>query len=145
MKGSHQQTIRCTAVLNPPNPFQGHSQVTYLSKQMLIHPQILFYEDPDPVDELKRNIPQYAEHFGTWSEQTNAMHQFAVWTALSAEGLGCNLQHYNPLIDGRVADEWKVPLTWKLTSQLVFGNKAGPDAQAKEKKPVENKLFIHGK
>lgn len=107
--------------------------------------QILFYEDPDPVDQLKRNIAQYAEHFGTWSEQTNAMNQFAVWTALDAEGLGANLQHYNPLIDQRVADEWKIPQTWALRAQLVFGNRTGPELEPKEKKDVESKLFIHGK
>lgn len=53
------------------------------------------------------------------------MHQFAVCTALEQEGLGANLQHYNPLIDARVAAEWGVPEDWELSAQLVFGNKTG--------------------
>jgi len=71
------------------------------------------------------------------------MLQFAVWTALEAEGLGGNLQHYNPLVDAKIAEEWKVPATWKLSAQLVFGGKV---AEAGEKAfgPVEEKLKVYG-
>ncbi len=31
--------------------------------------------------------------------KTNAMHQFAIWTALATKGIGASLQHYNPLVD----------------------------------------------
>ena len=55
------------------------------------------------------------------SLRLDGMHQFAMWTALEAEGLGCNLQHYNPIIDEKVGAEWDVPKDWKLDSQLVFG------------------------
>lgn len=72
------------------------------------------------------------------------MLQFAVWTALEAEGLGANLQHYNPLVDAKVAEEWKVPSSWKLSAQLVFGGKTTADAGAKEFKPVEEKLKVYG-
>lgn len=34
---------------------------------------------------VKDKMPQ-------WSEHSSGMHQYAVWTALEAEGLGCNLQ-----------------------------------------------------
>jgi len=49
------------------------------------------------------------------------MTQFAVWTALELEGLGANLQHYNPLVDQQVTDTWELPKTWELNAQLVFG------------------------
>ena len=58
------------------------------------------------------------------------MHQFALWTALEAEGLGCNLQHYNPLIDQRVRETWGVDTDWELNAQLVFGK---PEGKAGEK------------
>lgn len=64
------------------------------------------------------------------------MLQFTVWTALEAEGLGANLQHYNPLIDQRVAAEWKVPESWKLNAQLVIGGRAG-EAGPKDFLPLE--------
>ena len=43
-------------------------------------------------------MPNYADNFANWSVQTNAMHQFAIWTALSSK-IGASLQHYNPLVD----------------------------------------------
>ncbi|KAG7103958.1 putative nitroreductase HBN1 like protein [Verticillium longisporum] len=64
------------------------------------------------------------------------MLQFSVWTALEAEGFGANLQHYNPLIDEKVAAEWSVPSSWKLNAQLVFGGKTG-ETGPKDFKPLE--------
>jgi predicted oxidoreductase (fatty acid repression mutant protein) len=71
------------------------------------------------------------------------MLQHVLWTALEAEGLGANLQHYNPLVDAKVAEQWNLPTTWKLTAQLVFGGKT---AEAGEKKfePLETKLKVFG-
>lgn len=71
------------------------------------------------------------------------MLQFSVWTALEAEGLGANLQHYNPLVDAKVAEQWKLPTTWKLAAQLVFGGKAG-EAGEKTFNPVEEKFKVFG-
>ena len=51
------------------------------------------------------------------------MAQYALWTALSAEGCGCNLQHFNPVIDAPVKHAWNIDDDWKLTAQLVFGGK----------------------
>ncbi|KAJ4375993.1 putative nitroreductase [Neocucurbitaria cava] len=105
---------------------------------------ILFYEDPEPVENLRKAFPLYAHHFGDWSEHTNAMHQYALWVALEAEGLGANLQHYNPIIDQKAASHWNIPLEWKLRSQLVFGGRAG-EAGEKQFQQVEGKrLFVHG-
>lgn len=72
------------------------------------------------------------------------MLQFAVWTALEAEGLGANLQHYNPLVDAKVAEQWKLPTTWKLSAQLVFGGRAVADPGEKAFGPIEEKFKVFG-
>lgn len=72
------------------------------------------------------------------------MHQYMLWVALEAEGFGCNLQHYNPLIDQAVKNKWNVPQEWRIRSQLVFGGRAG-EPGPKEQKPVEERMFVHGK
>lgn len=64
---------------------------------------------------------------------------------MEAEGLGVNLQHYNPLIDVRLETEFKVPTTWNLKAQMVFGKPtSGPAVQNKEFKPVEERLKVYG-
>ncbi|KKY19638.1 putative nitroreductase family protein [Diplodia seriata] len=106
---------------------------------------ILFFEDPAPVKDLQAKFTIYAHHFPTWSEHTSAMHQFALWTALEAEGFGANLQHYNPVVDRKVQDEWNIPQEWQLRAQLVFGGRANADAGPKEQTPLEKRVFVHGK
>jgi predicted oxidoreductase (fatty acid repression mutant protein) len=71
------------------------------------------------------------------------MNQYAVWTALEAEGLGANLQHYNPLIDKRVAETWNVPADWELSAQMPFGTPAAAPAE-KTFKPVEERFKVYG-
>ena len=72
------------------------------------------------------------------------MHQYFLWVALEAEGLGANLQHYNPLVDQKTQQHYNIPLEWKLRSQLVFGGKTGSAPEPKEKLPLEKKVFVHG-
>ncbi|KAL8732080.1 MAG: hypothetical protein Q9166_003034 [cf. Caloplaca sp. 2 TL-2023] len=106
---------------------------------------ILFYEDTDNVREFQNKFKTYEDKFPGWSEQTNGMHQYVIWTALEAEGLGVNLQHYNPLIDVRLETEFKVPSTWNLKAQMVFGKPtSGPAVQNKEFKPVEERVKVFG-
>jgi len=50
------------------------------------------------------------------------MAQFAVWTTLADSGLGASLQHYNPLIDERVAEHFEIEKSWLLRAQLCFGS-----------------------
>ncbi|OLN97455.1 putative nitroreductase HBN1-like protein 2 [Colletotrichum chlorophyti] len=97
---------------------------------------ILFFEDQDVVNAFQEKFAVYADRFPVWANQSDAMLQFVLWTALEAEGLGANLQHYNPLVDQQVAAEWKVPASWKLNAQLVFGGKTG-EAGPKDFKPIE--------
>lgn len=82
---------------------------------------VLFFEDQSVVEYLVNSFPLYGDRFPDWSLHTNAMHQFVIWTALEAEGLGASLQHYNPLIDENIQREWGIDKNWKLYAQLPFG------------------------
>ena len=96
---------------------------------------ILFFEDMSVVEDLQTRFALYAENFPIWAEHSTAMAQFATWIALHTEGLGASLQHYNPIVDEQVHNEWDIPKNWKLRAQLVFGS---IEAEAKEKTYIEN-------
>ncbi|OZB98204.1 nitroreductase family protein [Paenibacillus sp. XY044] len=102
---------------------------------------ILFFEDYEVIEGLQASFPSYADNFPVWSHHTSAMHQLVTWTALEAEGLGASLQHYNPLIDQKVAAEWNIPANWKLIAQMPFGK---PTVQPGEKefKPLEDRVKV---
>ena len=90
---------------------------------------ILFFEDQDVITGLQEKFALYAENFPIWSEHSTAIAQFAVWSALHADGVGASLQHYNPIVDEQVHAEWDVPANWKLRAQLVFGSIEAPAAE----------------
>jgi uncharacterized protein len=87
---------------------------------------VMFFEDPTNTRVMQEKFPFAKDQFPIFGRETNAMHQFAVWSAFTAAGLGVNLQHYNPLIDGKVQAQYNVPEDWTLTSQLVFGTPTQP-------------------
>lgn len=103
---------------------------------------ILFYEDMETVEGLQKAFPSYSENFPVWSQQTSAMHQFAIWTMLEDAGLGASLQHYNPIIDAEVAKTWDINPKWKLIAQMPFGNPI-QDAGEKEFKPLEERVLVY--
>ncbi|KAI1753356.1 Nitroreductase-like protein [Xylaria castorea] len=104
---------------------------------------VLFFIDTTVVSGMQEKFALYKDRFPVWGEHSTAMLQFATWTTLEAEGLGANLQHYNPLIDERVAAEWKVPSNWQLTAQLVFGGRAG-ETGPKDHLPLEETFKVAG-
>ena len=104
---------------------------------------VLFFDDQDTIHEYQNKFQAYAEKFDGWATQSNAIQQYLSWTALELEGLGANLQHYNPLIDQRVASEWKLPASWKLNAQLIFGGVGAP-AGEKSFKPVDERMKVFG-
>ena len=109
--------------------------------------QILFYEDPEITKSLQTRMPDFADKFPDWAEHTSAMHQYMIWTALEAEGLGVNLQHYNPLPDQKVSEIWGVPREWSLKAQVVFGGlQEGSREKLPEKKQTatEERLRVFG-
>lgn len=103
---------------------------------------VLFYEDDEAVQKFKKDFPLYADNFETWSQHTNAMHQFAVWTLLEDKGFGASLQHYNPLIDEEVRRVWNLPKEWKLVAQMPFGMPVSMPGE-KKYKPVEDRIRIY--
>lgn len=105
------------------------------------HATLLFYEDQDTIEAMQKQFPRYADTFPIWSLQASGMVQYSIWTALSNEGLGVNIQHYNPLIDEQVAQAFEVPSSWKLWSQMVMGTPLSEPAGL-EYKPIEERLIV---
>lgn len=83
---------------------------------------ILFFTDTEIVKNLEDQFTTYKDQFYNWSEQAQGNAQFAVWSGLEENGLGVNIQHYNPLIDTKVKEAFDVPENWKLISQMNFGS-----------------------
>ena len=104
---------------------------------------VLFFEDHKAIKALQENAPLYADKFPTWAQHTNAMHQYVVWTALASVGVGASLQHYNPIIDDKVAEAWDVDKDWELIAQMVIGAIEQP-AGDKAFEPLEKRLKIFG-
>ncbi|MDR3157074.1 MAG: nitroreductase family protein [Lactobacillales bacterium] len=96
---------------------------------------ILFFEDQDIVNSLQEHFPLYADNFPAWSEQASGIATVNTWVALSELGMGCNLQHYNPVVNKKVATAWNISASWKLRGQLVVG---GVESPAGEKDFVTN-------
>lgn len=103
---------------------------------------VLFFEDQDVIKGLQEKLPTFADNFPKWSQHSSGMLQFVIWTALEKEGLGASLQHYNPLIDDQVKEEWDVPSNWELIAQMPFGNPTAPPGE-KEFQPVEERVIFH--
>lgn len=118
-----QIAIEAVRKVAPPENFDR--TVTRLNSFAAGVGTVLFYEDQDVVRGLQEQFALYAENFPLWSEQSSGMAQLAVWTALADAGVGASLQHYNPLIDAAVAQEWNVPPSWTLRAQMPFGANAG--------------------
>ncbi|WP_298809062.1 nitroreductase family protein [uncultured Psychrobacter sp.] len=104
---------------------------------------VLFFEDQAVVRGMQEAAPLYADNFPIWASQTSAMHQYVIWTALASIDVGASLQHYNPVIDQKVASAWDIDKDWTLNAQLVFGTIEQP-AGEKAFKPVEERMKVFG-
>lgn len=102
---------------------------------------ILYFEDQSVIESLQEKFALYKDNFPIWSQQSSGMLQFAIWSAIEAEGLGASLQHYNPLIDDEVKNQWNIPSNWKLIAQMPFGKPTAP-AGEKEFMPLEERVKI---
>ncbi|WP_203648507.1 nitroreductase family protein [Secundilactobacillus yichangensis] len=87
---------------------------------------VMFYTDMDIVHRFESDFALYADNFNDWAEQGQGYAQFAVWTALAENGLGANLQHYNPLIDDEVKAAFNIPANWQLRAEMDFGSIEAP-------------------
>ena len=104
---------------------------------------VLFFEDKGVVRNMQEAAPLYADKFPIWAHQTSAMHQYVIWTALASIDVGANLQHYNPVIDQRVADAWDIADDWELNAQMVFGAIEQP-AGDKAFQPIDERMKVFG-
>ena len=102
---------------------------------------ILYFEEQNIIKSLQEKFPSYAGNFPLWSEQTSAMHQFAIWTLLESTGFGVSLQHYNPLIDEEVKQTWKLPESWRLVAQMPFG-KPIQEPGEKSFNPIDERVLV---
>lgn len=102
---------------------------------------VLFFEDMKIIENLQTQFALYKDNFPVWSQQSNGMHQYVVWTSLEIEGFGASLQHYNELIENQIKKEWNIQSSWKLIAQMPFGKPlASPDN--KQFMPIEDRLKI---
>jgi predicted oxidoreductase (fatty acid repression mutant protein) len=103
---------------------------------------VLFFDDSSIVESLQQQFALYKDNFPVWSQQSNGMHQYVIWTALELEGFGASLQHYAELIDADVKKEWNIPGNWKFIAQMPFGK---PTAQPDEKQfqPLEERIKVY--
>jgi predicted oxidoreductase (fatty acid repression mutant protein) len=108
---------------------------------------IMFWDDQSCVAAMKEHAADiYKDKADEWVQQSNGMHQYYMWTALEALGLGVNLQHYNPLIDAEVQKTWSVPADWKLKAQMVFGvpKEGSMPGEKLQKLPLKQRLQVFG-
>lgn len=104
---------------------------------------VLFFEDHKVIRALQEKAPLYADKFPIWAQHTSAMHQYVIWTALASVNIGASLQHYNPVIDAKVAETWDVDRDWELVAQMVFGAIEQP-AGDKAFEPLDKRLKVFG-
>lgn len=102
---------------------------------------VLYFEDFNVIEALQNQFALYKDNFPVWAEQTSGMLQFAIWTALSMEGLGATLQHYTELIEVEVKREFNLPSSWKMVAQMPFGKGTAP-AGEKEFTSIEERVQV---
>lgn len=108
---------------------------------------IMFWDDQSSATAMNEHAPDiYKDKTDEWVHQSNGMHQYYLWTALEALGLGVNLQHYNPIIDAEVQQTWNVPSNWKLKAQMVFGvpKEGSAPGEKAQKLPLQQRLQVFG-
>ena len=93
-------------------------------------------DENEIINNLEKQFPEYADNFMIWANQTSAMLQFIVWIMLADKNIGASLQHYNPIIDNTLKEEFKIDKNLKLIAQMPFGNIL---------KPAENKTLPNPK
>ena len=101
----------------------------------------LFFMDTDEIKKQEKDIPSYKEYFETWGHHSLAMLQLNLWQALRDEGIGASNQHYNPVIDSWVKEDYNLPASWELIAEMPFG-KIEEEPEKKDKKPIEEILKV---
>lgn len=103
---------------------------------------ILYFDDTNITNELSARFELYKDNFPVWAQHANGMLQYALWNLLEMEGLGASLQHYNPLIDEAVTNQWNIPKGWKMIAQMPFGKPTGDGLREKEYLSIESRMKV---
>lgn len=141
-------TITSKTLLNKigPERFKGHTEQR-MAAFSNSYGTILFWDDVAVANDMNEiSSSMHKEQTDEWVQQSQGMHQYYVWLALDALGLGANLQHYNPIIDEEVQQTWNVPSTWKLKGQMVFGTVKEGSAlpEKKQRLSVDERVQVFG-
>lgn len=104
---------------------------------------VLFFENMQTVQKYQQDFVLYADKFGQFSQHNNAILQYAVWLVFEEENIAASLQHYNPLVDEAVRNEWNVPEEWELIAQMPFG-KAAERPEKRDFEPFDDIVKIYG-
>lgn len=102
---------------------------------------VLFYEDLSVIKKLEEKYPLFEENFILWGHESSAIAQTLTWIGLDSVGFGASLQHYNPLIDEAVREEWGINKNWQLTAQMPFGEPVGEPSE-KTYVPIEERFVV---
>ncbi len=102
---------------------------------------ILFFVDEVTVDSYKEQFAIYKNFFDTWADQASGMLQISIWTGLAEEGIGANIQHYNPVIDSKVHELFDLPPSYRLVAEMPFGGIAKHPAD-KDREDVARRVTI---
>lgn len=132
-------TLTALSKINPPEKMDASIAKINSFKKGL--GTILFFEDKKTVENLQQAYPLYYENFPKWSLQSNGMLQYMVWLTLSAHQIGASLQHYTPLVDEDVKNEFNISSDWQLLAQMPFGSISSP-AEAKSFLPIEERIKV---
>lgn len=103
---------------------------------------LLYFDETQILKELQEKYPTYKDNFPVWGQHANAMLQFALWTALEAEGYGASLQHYTEVVEDQVREEWDISPSWKLIAQMPFGKPLSHPGE-KHFEPIEKRVIVH--
>lgn len=106
-------------IVSPKNFEKTKNKITSFSKG---YGTLLYFEDLNIINDLTEQFPEYADNFLIWANQTSGMLQYLIWTLLAEKNIGASLQHYNPIIDDIVKNEFNIDINWKLIAQMPFGN-----------------------
>jgi predicted oxidoreductase (fatty acid repression mutant protein) len=94
--------------------------VTELNSCKEAYATILFFDDTSVTKKASSDYAMPLENFESWSLQTNAMVQYAIWAGVSYAGYGANIQHYNSLVKEAIK-KFNIPKNWKLIAQMSIG------------------------
>ncbi len=106
-------------IVAPKNFEKTKNKITSFSKG---YGTLLYFEDLNIINNLTEQFPEYADNFFIWANQTSGMLQYLIWTLFAEKNIGASLQHYNPIIDDIVKNEFNIDTNWKLIAQMPFGN-----------------------